>query len=72
MAAAALLVGPGLHAWCTRRPALGPAPFVLGQLADDIAYGAGVWFGCARERTLTPVRPVVSTRPPRTDPPTQR
>jgi len=27
-------------------------------VADDIAYGAGVWAGCVRERTLAPVLPV--------------
>jgi hypothetical protein len=45
---------------------------VLGQLADDIAYGAGVWVGCARNRTLTPVRPVITRRPLRIDPPTRQ
>lgn len=26
-------------------------------LVDDLAYGAGVWLGCARERTLAPLAP---------------
>jgi mycofactocin system glycosyltransferase len=72
IAAASLLLGPGLHAWRTRRPPLDPARFVLGQLADDIAYGAGVWVGCARNRTLTPIRPVITRRPLRIDPPTRQ
>jgi mycofactocin system glycosyltransferase len=72
IAAASLLLGPGLHAWHARRPPLDPARFVLAQLADDIAYGAGVWVGCARNRTLTPVRPVISRRPLGVDPPTHR
>jgi mycofactocin glycosyltransferase len=72
VAAASLLLGPGLHAWRARRPPLDPARFVLGQLADDIAYGAGVWVGCARNRTLTPVKPVVTTRGLRIDPPIHR
>jgi mycofactocin system glycosyltransferase len=29
------------------------------HVADDVAYGAGVWTGCARERTITPLIPRV-------------
>jgi mycofactocin system glycosyltransferase len=72
VAAASLLLGPALTVWATRRPALDPARFVLGQLADDLAYGAGVWFGCARTRTVTPVRPIIFRRPLRIDPPGHR
>lgn len=32
---------------------------VLGRLLDDVAYGAGVWAGCARARTTVPLRPDV-------------
>jgi mycofactocin system glycosyltransferase len=66
-AVASLLVGPALAAWSQRRPGLDPARFVLGHIADDVAYGAGVWAGCARERTLAPVRPRISWRPVRVD-----
>jgi mycofactocin system glycosyltransferase len=62
-AVASLLLGPPLTTWAARRPALDPLRFVLGQLADDIAYGAGVWAGCVRARTATPIRPAVSWRP---------
>jgi hypothetical protein len=65
LAATSLLVGPALSTWCSRRPALDPARFVLGQIADDIAYGSGVWLGCARSRTVIPVRPVISLVPVR-------
>ena len=27
------------------------------QLADDLAYGTGVWFGCIQHRTLDPLLP---------------
>ncbi|MDR7303985.1 mycofactocin biosynthesis glycosyltransferase MftF [Haloactinomyces albus] len=27
------------------------------RILDDLAYGAGVWAGCARERTITPLQP---------------
>ena len=36
-------------------------------MAGDIAYGAGVWFGCVKARTLAPVRPVLARRPLRLD-----
>jgi hypothetical protein len=32
------------------------------HVADDAAYGAGVWAGCARERTLVPLVPRISWR----------
>ena len=39
-----------------------PVTRALALLADDIAYGAGVWAGCARERTLRPLVPAISWR----------
>jgi hypothetical protein len=63
LATTSLLVGPALSTWCSRRPALDLPRFVLGQIADDIAYGSGVWLGCARSRTVIPVRPVISFAP---------
>jgi hypothetical protein len=47
-----------------------PAAFGLGfrvcaRLADDVAYGAGVWAGCATHRTLRPLIPAFSWRPVR-------
>ncbi len=65
-AAAALLLGPPLAAWVPRR-ALDPVRFTLGSLADEIAYGTGVWVGSARARTMHAVRPVVMWRPLRID-----
>jgi mycofactocin system glycosyltransferase len=62
-AAASLLIGPPMDAWWQRRPALDPVRFALGRIADDVAYGFGVWAGCARERTLAPVKPAISWRP---------
>jgi len=74
-AAASLLLGPPLTTWRTRRPDLDPARFTLGHLADDLAYGAGVWTGSAREHTTVPIRPVIAWRPLRledTNPPTRQ
>jgi mycofactocin glycosyltransferase len=62
-AVASLLLGPPLTAWSARRLALGPVRYVLGHLADDVAYGAGVWAGALRARSLAPVRPVIAWHP---------
>jgi hypothetical protein len=62
-AAASLLLGPPLTAWSTRRRSLDPVRYVLGHLADDVAYGAGVWAGALRARSLAPVRPVIAWHP---------
>ncbi len=64
-AAASLLLGPALSAYASRRPALDPVRFTLAHIADDVCYGAGVWAGCLRERTMVPLQPVISRRPVR-------
>jgi mycofactocin system glycosyltransferase len=61
-AAASLLVGPPLAAWAKGRRTLDPARFALARIADDVAYGLGVWAGCAAERTTAPVRPAIAWR----------
>jgi mycofactocin system glycosyltransferase len=58
--AATLLLGPPLAAWATRRPPIDPVRFAALAIADDIAYGAGVWAGCVRHRTTAPLRPRLS------------
>ncbi|MBO0838758.1 MAG: mycofactocin biosynthesis glycosyltransferase MftF, partial [Actinobacteria bacterium] len=62
-AAASLLLGPAVRAYKQHQPELMPVPFMLAHIADDACYGAGVWTGCVRERTILPVRPVLSWRP---------
>jgi mycofactocin system glycosyltransferase len=64
-AAVSLLVGPGLAAWAHQPGMLDPVRYVGAAVADDIAYGAGVWAGCVRHRTLAPLRPVLARRPGR-------
>ena len=63
LAAVSLLLGPALTTWTSRGPQLDPIRFSLGHVADDIAYGAGVWAGCARTRDLTAIRPRIAWRP---------
>jgi mycofactocin system glycosyltransferase len=70
IAAASLLLGPPLVAWRNRKPDLGLTRFVAAHVADDIAYGAGVWVGAARAHTTVPFRPTVTTRMVRVTAPT--
>jgi mycofactocin system glycosyltransferase len=72
LAGASLLLGPSVVAWATRRSQLDPVRYVVAAVADDIAYGAGVWAGCLTHRTAAPVRPVISWRPLRLDVPETR
>jgi mycofactocin system glycosyltransferase len=51
-----LAAGP-LREWRRRRPPLDPVRWTLASFVDDCAYGAGVWRGSGRERTIAPVRP---------------
>lgn len=66
-AAASLLIAPPFTTWLARKPALRPTRFVAGRIADDIAYGIGVWTGSVRARTSIPFRPVISRRILRVD-----
>ncbi|MFP5326572.1 MAG: mycofactocin biosynthesis glycosyltransferase MftF, partial [Acidimicrobiia bacterium] len=53
---AAVLIPP-LIEWVQRRPRIDPLRWVALRLLDDLAYGAGVWTGCARELTVDPLVP---------------
>jgi mycofactocin glycosyltransferase len=65
-AVAVLLVTvPPLVEWWRRRPALDPVRWTVAAVADDVAYGAGVWVGAVRARSLGPLLPAL--RLPRTD-----
>ncbi|MGW4488678.1 mycofactocin biosynthesis glycosyltransferase MftF [Amycolatopsis sp. NPDC004368] len=67
LAAASLLLGPPLAAWLGRRPDLDPVRYSAAAIADDLAYGAGVWAGCLTHRTAAPLRPRIAWRPLRID-----
>jgi mycofactocin system glycosyltransferase len=62
-ALAALAAGPPVAEWLRTRPRLGPAAFTLAYLADEAAYGAGVYRGALRERLAAPLLPRISRRP---------
>ncbi|MDE0828847.1 MAG: mycofactocin biosynthesis glycosyltransferase MftF [Vicinamibacterales bacterium] len=68
-AVASLLLGPAVAEYVKKRPALNPASFCAAYVADDIAYGTGVWAGCIEHSTLVPVKPrlhIALPRSPRT------
>lgn len=52
-----LLLAPPLADWLARRPPLDPVRWSVASIADDIAYGTGVWAGCLRERMFAPLVP---------------
>jgi hypothetical protein len=66
--AALALVLPALADWRHDRTHfgdgtdLGAGTYLALHVADDAAYGAGVWLGCARARTVAPLVPRVSFR----------
>jgi mycofactocin system glycosyltransferase len=61
-ASALALLLPALGEWPADRDAPDPVRAVALHIADDIAYGTGVWVGCARERTVVPLIPLISWR----------
>ena len=63
-AVAAAAVIDAAQNWITRKPApdeagrhIGPLAYMALKRLDDISYGAGLWAGVIRERTLRPLRP---------------
>jgi mycofactocin system glycosyltransferase len=66
LAVASLLAGPPLTEWAAQSDAggrPGPVRFTARALADQAAYGAGVYAGCLRERMISPLLPAVSVKP---------
>jgi hypothetical protein len=63
LALASLLAGPPVAAWMRSRPRLDPFRFALGYLADEAAYGAGVYRGAITERLAAPLLPRFAWRP---------
>ncbi|MGW0818717.1 mycofactocin biosynthesis glycosyltransferase MftF [Streptomyces viridiviolaceus] len=51
--------------WRRVRPRTGLPQWCLIRIADDAAYGAGVWWGALRHRTVAPLLPDLADWPPR-------
>jgi len=61
-ASALALVVPALHEWAAGRQEVDPVRAVAVHVADDVAYGTGVWIGCVRARTVVPLIPRIAWR----------
>ena len=57
--AAGLAALPPLVDWWRRRPPLDPVRWSLASMADDAAYGLGVWRGCFAARSFGPLVPSI-------------
>lgn len=57
--AALVALAPPLVEWARERPPVDPVRWTALRLADDLAYGAGVWAGCRRQRSARALRPVL-------------
>jgi mycofactocin system glycosyltransferase len=60
-ASLALIACPPLFEWARRKPPLGPATWTALTIADNIAYGTGVWVGSIRARTWSALVPKISS-----------
>jgi mycofactocin system glycosyltransferase len=60
LVAAAALVLPAAAEYARSRPQLGPLSWITLRTGDNLAYGLGLWAGCARERSLAALRPRLS------------
>ncbi|HEY4927552.1 MAG TPA: mycofactocin biosynthesis glycosyltransferase MftF [Acidimicrobiales bacterium] len=57
--AIALVLVPPVVDWMRRRPDLDLVRWVAASVADDVAYGAGVWTGSLRARSAAALLPTV-------------
>jgi mycofactocin system glycosyltransferase len=57
--AALMVLVPPIVDWWRRRPRLDPFRWALASIADDVAYGSGVWAGCLSAHTLAPLIPSI-------------
>ena len=60
--AALVLVVPALRDWLAHRDRLDPLRYSALHVADDLAYGAGVWAGCVAAGTAEPLVPQIAWR----------
>ncbi len=63
LALLAAVLAPPVIDWIRQRPNIAPLPYVGLRLADDLAYGAGVWVGSVRAGTLEPLLPEITSWP---------
>jgi mycofactocin system glycosyltransferase len=59
LAALVLLAAGPLKEWARTPPRLDPVRWTAACIADDVAYGTGVWRGCVAHRTAEPLLPAL-------------
>ena len=59
----AVAAADAVAAWWPHRHRVGPVRFMAGRRLDDLAYGAGLWWGALRARNP---RALLPARPPET------
>ncbi|MEM9711356.1 MAG: mycofactocin biosynthesis glycosyltransferase MftF [Actinomycetota bacterium] len=59
---AAAVLGPAVADWRRSRPDIDPVRYVALRLADDIAYGVGLWAGCRTEGSIRALVPGFTRR----------
>jgi mycofactocin system glycosyltransferase len=60
LAAGGALVVAATRDWRSRPAELAPFRYVAARVADDLAYGTGLWWGCWQARTVRPLIPSVT------------
>jgi hypothetical protein len=65
---AVAVVVPAAVDWCTDRPELDPVRYLALRVLDDAAYGAGVWAGAMRHRSVDALLPAFEAWPPKGGP----
>jgi mycofactocin glycosyltransferase len=61
--ALAAAAADAVRAWWPHRRALGLVPFTAGRRLEDLAYGAGLWWGALRARAPRALLPAAPPRP---------
>ena len=61
-AAALALLAPAVRDWAGEPGDLDPVRYACLHVADDLAYGSGVWAGCLQQRTVRPLVPRLAWR----------
>jgi mycofactocin system glycosyltransferase len=61
----AAVFGRHVWDWYRERPSVRLPQWVAARILDDAAYGAGVWWGAIRHRTVTPLMPDLADWPGR-------
>ena len=56
---------PAAIDWWSTRPSLDPLTYIALRNLDDVAYGAGLWGGALRARSLDAIRPDLTSWPKR-------